>query len=286
MEKSISQQGRQQHTKYYMLNGEQALKRFLRNKNISTILYFFIGMGWVVYGAMKDQSTIMLLVVVVLTLIHRYLMASRWRGLLEILTKDCDPLKLMDIWERMEQKNLRLTRNPDFLRYKALCCLYREERREEGFQYLKQVSYKKKSCAKEMATLNLYASYYFYQNDKNNYLQIVSEFEALPGKYRIHKSLKRLYENVHNNMQLALLLWEEKDSEARKLMEIMLEQNKQHRLNSVMLHMRLAKLDRKAGEQENEANHLQYVIDNGNTLSVVEEAKKLNSCHDDRICGH
>lgn len=194
--------------------------------------------------------------------------------LLLILMGDCDPVKMYEVYSVWEQYDKKGKGKNMFMLQKAQCCRYIPERREEGRTYLEQLDFKKKQLDVEATRLYNIAVYAKYGNDRVGFEKAKAELEQLSNQYPGNKIQKKEYERTLQIVTLQELLWDEKDAEARALLNTFLETEKTP-LNKVMLHMHFARLDMKVKDYENAKKHLDYVITYGNKLPVVPEAKEL-----------
>ena len=88
------------------------------------------------------------------------------------------------------------------------------------------------------------------------------------------KTEDSLYHQAMEMVQLKELFWDERNEEARGQANKLLQGNIA-KCDMVFLHMILAQLDLRENQYEEAKEHLQFVIAHGNTLSAVDEAKRL-----------
>lgn len=289
-------------SKYYNDTPEEAFKKFHADYTIRAVITmviavvllmgtFFLYWNWdrqivsassASYDYIVPRTVVGLLYMVTLVLIFilglklglTFCMRPTIQ-LLSILVVDCDPVKMYDIYVIWEQSDKKGKRKDAFLLQKAQCCRYIPERREEGRAYLEQVDFKKKQLATEANRLLNVAAYAKYKNDRIGFDRAKADMEQLVNQYPGNKLQRRSYEKVMQSLVLQELLWDEKDTEARTILQSFLE-TEDSPLNKVMFHMDLARLDVKEQEYENARTHLEYVITHGNRLPVVAEAKELS----------
>lgn len=195
-----------------------------------------------------------------------------------VLFMDCDPIKMYDIYNLWEKDDKKGKARNAFLLSKAQCCRYIPERMEEGMEYLSQVKLNKKQMHMESLRLLNVAAYARYKEDRATFDKAKFEMEILCAKTR-SKALKQDYNRILQFINMYELLWDEKDAQARKLLNHLLLNPKETRINKVRFHMNLALLDRKEKDYENAKLNLEYVVKFGNMLGIVPEAKEfLETC--------
>lgn len=292
------------HSKYYNDTPEEAFKKFRKDYKIRAaffiVIIFVLLIGTCVLAIRLQKQIIfnpnapylyevsraafgllyMLMLVVIGFLGLKIGMPLVMRPsvqLINIFMGDCDPVKMYDIYILWEQLAKTERQKNTFLLEKAQCCRYIPERWEEGMTYLEQVDFKKTQMDWEASRLFNIAAYAKYRNDRAGFEQAKADLEQLPNQFPGIKAQSKQrvhYEKLLQAITVQELLWDEKDAEARTLLNTLLR-TEIFPLNKVMFHMYLARLDMKEKAYENAREHLEYVITYGNKLPVVPEAKEL-----------
>lgn len=266
---------RKQHSVYYEMNSEQAYKRFNGLEILATVLYMLAGVGLIVWILLKGEVILPLLIMIVLRFSIRWVSARLEKGLQEILLKDCDPVKLLEIYNHLEQKRSKMKRNSMYLAMKAQCCFYRKENWEEGARYLQAIQFKKKTTMHELIRVNLYCTYYSISRQWDGMCQIKQEIDAMQGQLKMNGFQKKIFKRIQDDCESKLLIHDEKFPEARAVVLDLLKENGNLMLNQVILRLRLAKVEKGLGEEQKARECLQFVVEHGNTLSAVDEAKEM-----------
>ena len=89
-----------------------------------------------------------------------------------------------------------------------------------------------------------------------------------------NKKEEKTYNQVMKQVRLKELFWDEHNEEARQLAKELMQIEKT-RYNKVFTYMLLAQLDLRENNYESAKEYLEFVIEQGNTLFLVDDAKKL-----------
>lgn len=289
----------EKHSKYYNETPEEAVKKL----RVHDIIGKTVSLGIVIaiifiichiflqieqYDFFREEQNQPLLVLILLLYIVIMLIIlilyskvvlpiiGRYNSLqLEgVLFMDCDPIKMYDIYNLWEQYDKKGKARNAFLLSKAQCCRFIPERMEEGMEYLSQVKLNKKQMHMESLRLLCVAAYARYKEDRAIFDKAKFEMEILCAKAR-GKAMKQDYNRILQFINMYELLWDEKDAQARKLINHLLLNHNETRINKVRFHMNLALLDRKEKDYESAKLNLEYVVKFGNKLGIVPEAKEL-----------
>lgn len=289
------------HSEYYNYTPEEAFKKFRTDYRIratifmAIVIVLLIGVAVLcnklyeqiifdsnapyIYELSRSALSLLYIVLLVVIVLLGFkigfpLVMRPSVQLIAILMKDCDPVKMYDIYVIWEQSAKTERQKNTFLLEKAQCCRYIPERWDEGMAYLSQVNFKKKQLDWEAARLFNIAMYAKYKNDRAGFEQAKADMVQLPNQYPGNRIQRKQFEKWMQSLTIQELLWDEKDAEARTMINSILE-TEVFPLNKVMFRMHLARLDVKAQEYANAKEHLEYVITYGNRLPVVSEAKEL-----------
>ena len=273
----------EQHSRYIGCTAKEAVEQHWRRYHLMIWIYVLVIISIMVFIICNIYEGKLFIDGIIWELVLFWLakvvldVAHGWNAneFLYILFKDCDPQKMYEAMLLLEPKESKKANKSDIYFYIAQSCLFYEGKLDEGFEYLQKVDYKKKIFSKEVSYYSALANYAYLQNDRDAHNRIKNEFKQLPNQIKKHnkKELKN-YKSVENYILLKEYLWDEKDSEARTLLNEMLSQEA-FLVNRVSFHMYLAKLDLKEQEYTNAKMRLEYVIAHGNTMKAVKEAKEL-----------
>ncbi len=267
------------HSIYYAYTAEEAYRKWKRNLlrfngcmcGISVImLVIYI----VLLNADRKESILVLLLAIVPIFLMKMNAGMSALRMQEILSVDCDPVKLLQIMEYGEQLGRNKKKSePNFT--KMQCCRHISGRIEEGFAMLKEYKNPKQTWSSEVFRLNELMNYAFAMKDREAFGRAKDEFVQLPSRLiKPKKTEDNLYHQAMEMVQLKELFWDERNQEARAQANKLLQGNIA-KCDMVFLHMILAQLDLREKKNDEAKEHLQFVIAHGNTLSAVDEAKKL-----------
>lgn len=267
------------HSIYYAYTAEEAYRKWKRNLlrfngcmcGISVImLVIYI----VLLNADRKESILVLLLAIVPIFLVKMNAGMSALRMQEILSVDCDPVKLLQIMEYGEQLGRNKKKSePNFT--KIQCCRHISGRIEEGFAMLKEYKNPKQTWSSEVFRLNELMNYAFAMKDREAFGRAKDEFVQLPSRLiKPKKTEDSLYHQAMEMVQLKELFWDERNQEARAQANKLLQGNIA-KCDMVFLHMILAQLDLREKKNDEAKEHLQFVITHGNTLSAVDEAKKL-----------
>lgn len=267
------------HSIYYAYTAEEAYRKWKRNLlrfngcmcGISVImLVIYI----VLLNADRKESILVLLLAIVPIFLMKMNAGMSALRMQEILSVDCDPVKLLQIMEYGELLGRNKKKSePNFT--KIQCCRHISGRIEEGFAMLKEYKNPKQTWSSEVFRLNELMNYAFAMKDREAFGRAKDEFVQLPSRLiKPKKTEDSLYHQAMEMVQLKELFWDERNQEARAQANKLLQGNIA-KCDMVFLHMILAQLDLREKKNDEAKEHLQFVITHGNTLSAVDEAKKL-----------
>lgn len=270
----------EQHSIYYNCSAKEAVERHWRKYCLIKFLEIVAVVLICIWTLFSEGNFLIRLVwevilIIVAGMIANILIGYNANQFIYILFQDCDPQKMYDAMLLLDVKEKKKASKNDHYFHLAQSCLFYEGKLDEGFEYLQKVDYKKKFFSKEVSYYSALANYAYLQNDREAHNRIKNEFKQLPNQIKKHNKMElKTYKSVENYMLLKEYLWDEKDSEARMILNELLSQEV-FLVNQVTFHMYLAKLDLKEQEYTNAKMHLKYVIAHGNTMKAVKEAKEL-----------
>ena len=267
------------HSIYYAYTAEDAYRKLKRNLlrfngcmcGISVILLVIYIM---LLNADRKEAIVVLLLAIIPVFLMKMNAGLSALRMQEILSVDCDPVKLLQIMEYGEQPGRNKKKSePNFT--KIQCCRHMSGRIEEGFAMLKEYNNPKQTWSSEIFRLNELMNYAFAMKDREAFGRAKDEFVQLPNRLSNPKKTEdNLYHQAMEMVQLKELFLDERNQEARAQANKLLQGNIA-KCDMVFLHMILAQLDLREKQNDEAKEHLQFVIAHGNTLSAVDEAKKL-----------
>lgn len=273
----------EQHSRYVGCTAKEAVEQHWRRYHLMIwicILVMISIMVFIIYNIYEGklfidgiiwELVLFWLARLVLDIVHGW----NANEFLYIFFKDCDPQKMYEAMLLLEPKESKKANRSDIYFYIAQSCLFYEGKLDEGFAYLQNVNYNKKVFLKEVNYYGMLANYAYLQKDRAAFDKIKRDFEELPKQIKRHgKAGLTNYKKVGDYFLLKEYLWDEKDKEARQLLNELLSEE-MFQINKVSFHMYLARLDLKEQEYVNAKIHLGYVVEYGNTMNVVKEAKEL-----------
>ncbi len=268
-----------QNSQYYQYGVDETVKRYRTKLHINTyifVLFAVAGLVWIFIHGVHDFGALCCeyLFIICLLVIYQVTYYAHFPRLTQILMRDCDPYKFYEVLSRLDKYDRRGKAKNTLLFYKAVCCFYMNEHTEEGLSYLKSIHFKKKVLPREARVLLLFSSYARLKGDRESFDLVKKDLESLPHIISHRKMQKKEYDETYMFFQAAELIWDGGHEKAYKLINELLSR-KISMLNRVSLNMHLARLDIKMNEKVNAKIHLEYVVEHGNTMSIVEEAKEL-----------
>lgn len=268
------------HSIYYAYTAEEAYRKWKRNLlrfngcmcGISVImLVIYI----VLLNADRKESILVLLLAIIPIFLIKMNAGMSVLCMQEIFSVDCDPVKLLQIMEYGETSERSKKRKSGGNFIKIQCCRHISGRIEEGFAMLKEYKNPKRTWSSEIFRLNERMNYAFAMKDREAFGRAKDEFVQLPNRLSQPKKTEDgLYHQAMEMVQLKELFWDERNEEAKAQANKLLQGNIA-KCDMVFLHMILAQLDLREKQNDEAKEHLQFVIAHGNTLSAVDEAKKL-----------
>lgn len=270
----------ERHSVYYTCTAKEVYRKLKRNLLrfngcMCGIAIILLVIYVVRLNANRKDAIIFLLLAIIPTFLMKVNAGLSALRLQEILSVDCDPVKLLQFMEYGETSGRSKQRKNGGNFTKIQCCRHITGRLEEGFAQLKEYKSPKLTWGYEIFRLNELMNYAFAMKDREAFMRAKDEFLQLPDRIRRHKKTEdNLYHQAMEMVHLKELFWDERNEEARGQANKLLQGNIA-KSDMVFLHMILAQLDLREKQYDGAKEHLQFVIANGNTLSAVDEAKKL-----------
>lgn len=268
------------HSVYYECSAEEVCKKSMRNVKCYNNCACIIVLGLMVYCMLtaEDRSVESFLsLLLAIAVIHSMRINVIRNGvrLHEILTLDCDSVKFLQVMEYKEEAGQSKKGGQKASFVKILGCRHVSGKLEEGFAELMEYKSPKLTWGYEINRLNEIVNYTFVMKDKDRFMQAKEELETLPERIQKHnKREEKLYNNVMKMVRLKMLFWDECNEEARQLANEFLQADKT-RYDMIFVNMILAQLDLREKRYDEAREHLEFVICEGNTLAMVNDAKRL-----------
>lgn len=273
-----------EHSVYYDKSVESIIKQYFRKLHLRKI----VGMvlicidavalygGVELWGYSVWESIIILLYILSVCFIALGIKLFDFRyftNLSKILYYDCDPVKYETIIKRLQEYDKRGKAQATFSLELAAATLA-QKYTDEGYRYLKHVTFKRFMMYQELKRLCCYAAYYELIDDFSELHRIKTELERL----RINnKSYFNQAISHRISMVEAMESRESESIESQKQRWSSLYCMAENPLQENVLLMRLAKLEWQQGKSELSMRHMRFVAMEGNTLSCVREAIQILS---------
>lgn len=275
---------------YYKYDAAEAAKYYFIRERVANALLYLLMLGpllWMIQDFISGVSSLWLYLLSLCIIniagwAHDKYTSIHNIHIWSILFMECDPEKMLEFislvepykkWGKKRWEQARMM----YLVRKAQ--IYLDLKRpDEGLTYLKQADVPMEEFAAELLRLTMYAYYAYEMQDRAGFDRAKQDMEKLPALKKYNKAELRGYKKQMAFVRMRKLLWDGKKEEARALISSLLQEEMTaggNEMNRVFLHMRLADLDIEDGDQAAAKPHLEYVISHGNTLGVVEDAKKM-----------
>lgn len=265
-----------EHSEYYYLNASEAFQLYRRKLRISKVVFIILCLAILAMYFADILSFGWYFVVLFSVLFVFEIYAVNRFNVLEnkVFFQDCAPAKMFDIITRLERLDKKQKGRNTLLLEKARCCFNLAERENEGWEYLQQVNFKKKIYHTEFIRLMLSTSYYAFAKDREGFDKAKQQAFTLDQHYSVKKHWQEAYEKAKLSICLKEYLWDEKYEDAKAALEkLMASQNAI--VDQVLFSYHLATIHVKEGNAEAAKPLFQFVIDTGNELKVVGQAKAL-----------
>ena len=267
-----------EYSVYYGCSAQEVCEKYVKNERCYSKIVFILTIVSLVFyiillNANRNECILLLLFDVVLLYSRRINSIRKVRHMEKILSADCDPVKLLQVFEYAETTCGSGKKVENFL--KIRCCRLATGKSEEGFAELMSYNSSKLVWNYEVVRLSEIINYAFIMNNRDVFMQAKKELEELPSRIRKHnKKEEKTYNQVMKQVRLKELFWDEHNEEARQLAKELMQIEKT-RYNKVFTYMLLAQLDLRENNYESAKEYLEFVIEQGNTLFLVDDAKKL-----------
>lgn len=189
-----------------------------------------------------------------------------------ILNQNCDPVTYVQVLRLLEKVHKR-KRSALAIRINEAAGLMWSGQFSDALALAEPLRKYKLSVNYQISLLNIRFNCYKKMEDLERAMQVKHEAEVLVSSFK-KASLQRTGQELLNVMDASLALWRG-DHETYRRMEEARSARYTAKLQKVVSVVCLADVDIACGELKNAKTHLEYAIQEGGTLYVVEDARRM-----------
>ena len=189
-----------------------------------------------------------------------------------ILNQNCDPVTYVQVLRLLEKVHKR-KRSAVAIRINEASGLMWSGQFSDALALAEPLRKYKLSVNYQISLLNIRFNCYKKMEDLERAMQVKHEAEVLISSFT-KASLQRTGQELLNVMDASLALWRG-DHETYRRMEEARSARYTAKLQKVVSVVCLADVDIACGELKNAKTHLEYAIQEGGTLYVVEDARRM-----------
>ena len=189
-----------------------------------------------------------------------------------ILNQNCDPVTYVQVLRLLEKVHKR-KRSAVAIRINEAAGLMWSGQFSDALALAEPLRKYKLSVNYQISLLNIRFNCYKKMEDLERAMQVKHEAEVLVSSFK-KASLQRTGQELLNVMDASLALWRG-DHETYRRMEEARSARYTAKLQKVVSAVCLADIDIACGELKNAKTHLEYAIQEGGTLYVVEDARRM-----------
>ncbi len=189
-----------------------------------------------------------------------------------ILNQNCDPVTYVQVLRLLEKVHKR-KRSALAIRINEAAGLMWSGQFSDALALAEPLRKYKLSVNYRISLLNIRFNCYKKMEDLERAMQVKHEAEVLVSSFK-KASLQRTGQELLNVMDASLALWRG-DHETYRRMEEARSARYTAKLQKVVSVVCLADVDIACGELKNAKTHLEYAIQEGGTLYVVEDARRM-----------
>ena len=189
-----------------------------------------------------------------------------------ILNQNCDPATYVQVLRLLEKVHKR-KRSAVAIRINEAAGLMWSGQFSDALALAEPLRKYKLSVNYQISLLNIRFNCYKKMEDLERAMQVKHEAEVLVSSFK-KASLQRTGQELLNVMDASLALWRG-DHETYRRMEEARSARYTAKLQKVVSVVCLADVDIACGELKNAKTHLEYAIQEGGTLYVVEDARRM-----------
>ena len=189
-----------------------------------------------------------------------------------ILNQNCDPVTYVQVLRLLEKVHKR-KRSALAIRINEAAGLMWSGQFSDALALAEPLRKYKLSVNYQISLLNIRFNCYKKMEDLERAMQVKHEAEVLVSSFK-KASLQRTGQELLNVMDASLALWRG-DHETYRRMEEARSARYTAKIQKVVSVVCLADVDIACGELKNAKTHLEYAIQEGGTLYVVEDARRM-----------
>ena len=189
-----------------------------------------------------------------------------------ILNQNCDPVTYVQVVRLLEKVHKR-KRSAVAIRINEAAGLMWSGQFSDALALAEPLRKYKLSVNYQISLLNIRFNCYKKMEDLERAMQVKHEAEVLVSSFK-KASLQRTGQELLNVMDASLALWRG-DHETYRRMEEARSARYTAKLQKVVSVVCLADVDIACGELKNAKTHLEYAIQEGGTLYVVEDTRRM-----------
>ena len=237
------------------------------------LLYVIVGIRGIWWGddGMPDVL-LKLFILIVITFPINIWISWDFMSLNMILNQDCDPVTYVQVMRLLEKVHKR-KRSAVAIRINEASGLMWSGQFSDALALAEPLRKYKLSVNYQISLLNIRFNCYKKMEDLERAMQVKHEAEVLVSSFK-KASLQRTGQELLNVMDASLALWRG-DHETYRRMEEARSARYTAKLQKVVSAVCLADVDIACGELKNARIHLEYAIQEGGTLYVVEDARRM-----------
>ena len=237
------------------------------------LLYVIVGIRGIWWGddGMPDVL-LKLFILIVITFPINIWISWDFMSLNMILNQDCDPVTYVQVMRLLEKVHKR-KRSAVAIRINEASGLMWSGQFSDALALAEPLRKYKLSVNYQISFLNIRFNCYKKMEDLERAMQVKHEAEVLVSSFT-KASLQRTGQELLNVMDASLALWRG-DHETYRRMEEARSARYTAKIQKVVSAVCLADVDIACGELKNARIHLEYAIQEGGTLYVVEDARRM-----------
>ena len=237
------------------------------------LLYVIVGIRGIWWGddGMPDVL-LKLFILIVITFPINIWISWDFMSLNMILNQDCDPVTYVQVMRLLEKVHKR-KRSAVAIRINEASGLMWSGQFSDALALAEPLRKYKLSVNYQISLLNIRFNCYKKMEDLERAMQVKHEAEVLVSSFK-KASLQRTGQELLNVMDASLALWRG-DHETYRRMEEARSARYTAKLQKVVSVVCLADVDIACGELKNAKTHLEYAIQEGGTLYVVEDTRRM-----------
>ncbi len=237
------------------------------------LLYVIVGIRGIWWGddGMPDVL-LKLFILIVITFPINIWISWDFMSLNMILNQDCDPVTYVQVMRLLEKVHKR-KRSAVAIRINEASGLMWSGQFSDALALAEPLRKYKLSVNYQISFLNIRFNCYKKMEDLERAMQVKHEAEVLVSSFK-KASLQRTGQELLNVMDASLALWRG-DHETYRRMEEARSARYTAKLQKVVSVVCLADVDIACGELKNAKTHLEYAIQEGGTLYVVEDTRRM-----------